>query len=145
MHIYRFLGFFWSKREKSSKGINVVNYSISLNWFTVINNNKWGILYPQLLTLLTFPSSTHEASVVNGGILHNATPLLMNPFTHACRICPFIIFYRRSMSLPQPSVLHRVFRIKMVKWGGLPLFKALLKFYIYIFISFIWSFGSENV
>lgn len=30
--------------------------------------------------------------MVNGGISNNATPLLINPFTHACRICPFIIF-----------------------------------------------------
>lgn len=29
------------------------------NWLTVINNNKWCILSPQLLTPLTFPSSTH--------------------------------------------------------------------------------------
>lgn len=121
---------FGQSEKKSSKGMNVVNYGSGPNWFTVINNNKWGILSPQLLTSLTFPSTTHEASVVNGGISHNATPLLMNPSTHACRICPFIIIYRRRMSLLQPSVLHRVFRIKKVEWGGLPLLKALLKLHI---------------
>lgn len=46
--------------EKVLKELTLSEPQVQLmGWFTVINNNKWRILSPQLPAPMTFPSSTH--------------------------------------------------------------------------------------
>lgn len=83
--------------------------------------------------------------MVNGGILNNATPLLINPVTHACRICPFIISMEEIQNAAAPpSDIHWEFQIQMVECRDSPLFKAFMK-KCFFNTTFIWWHSVQKI